>query len=386
MLTLITNADIYAPEPLGTGSVLLGGGKILFAGPGVPEIDDALVAERLDLEGQKLIPGLIDAHVHTIGGGGEGGFSTRVPAVELSRFTRFGVTTVVGLLGNDDETRSTANLLAGTRALREQGLSAWCWTGGYHIPPTTLTGSVRSDIVHIDCIIGLGELAISDHRSSQPTIDELARLASEVHVAGMLSGKAGIVHLHLGDGERGLDMVRRLLSETELPPGVFHPTHVNRRKALFDEACDLSRQGVTIDLTAVPVEHGDEWSAADAWQFYHERGCPPGNVTVSSDSGGCLPRFDHNGRMIEMGVGTSTALMQWLQELCARGHQLDRVLPAITSNVSTLLKLPAKGRIAAQMDADLVCLDESLHIQHVMAGGKWMVREGVPVIKGIFEG
>ena len=66
MLTLITNADIYAPEAVGTGSVLLGGGKILFAGPGVPGIDDALVEERLDLEGKKLIPGLIDAHVHTI--------------------------------------------------------------------------------------------------------------------------------------------------------------------------------------------------------------------------------------------------------------------------------------------------------------------------------
>ena len=73
---------------------------------------------------------------------------------------------------------------------REEGLSAWCWTGGYHVPPTTLTASVRSDIVHIDCVIGLGELAISDHRSSQPGYDELARLASEVHVAGLLSRRA----------------------------------------------------------------------------------------------------------------------------------------------------------------------------------------------------
>jgi len=386
MLTLITNADIYTPESIGNGSVLLGGGKILFAGPGLPAMDDALLKEKLDLEGKKLIPGLIDAHVHTIGGGGEGGFSTRVPAVELSQFTRFGVTSVVGLLGNDDETRTTANLLAGTRALREQGLSAWCWTGGYHLPVTTLTGSVRSDIVHIDCVIGLGELAISDHRSSQPTFDELARLASEVHVAGMISGKAGIVHLHLGDGGRGLDLIQRLLSETELPPGVFHPTHVNRRKALFDQACDLSQQGVTIDLTAFPVEHDDEWSAEDAWQLFHERGCPPANVTVSSDSGGCLPRFDEHGRMTQMGVGTSAALMQWLQELCARGYQLEQVLPAITSNVSTLLSLPGKGRIAPDMDADLVCLDDSLQVQHVMAGGQWMVRDGVAVIKGMFEG
>ena len=52
-------------------------------------------------------------------------------------------------------------------------------------------------------MIGIGELALSDHRSSQPTRDELLRIASDAHVAGMISGKAGIVHLHLGDGERG---------------------------------------------------------------------------------------------------------------------------------------------------------------------------------------
>ena len=87
-----------------------------------------------------------------------------------------------------------------------------------------------------------------------------------------------------------------------------------------------------------------------------------------------------------MGVGTSAALMQWLRELCERGHQLEQVLPAITSNVSSLLSLTGKGRIAPDMDADLVCLDESLQVQHVMAGGQWMVQDGVAVIKGRFEG
>ena len=70
-------------------------------------------------------------------------------------------------------------------------------------PPVTFTGSVRDDIVFLDPVIGVGELALSDHRSSQPTQDELLRIASDAHVAGMISGKAGILHLHLGDGERG---------------------------------------------------------------------------------------------------------------------------------------------------------------------------------------
>lgn len=386
MLTLIENANIFAPEPLGIGTVLLAGNRILQAGPGLADIGPGLIGERIDLRGQALIPGLIDCHVHVTGGGGEDGFSTQAPAVPLSQFTLNGVTAVVGLLGTDDETRGTAGLLARTRALREEGLSAWCWTGGYHVPPTTLTGSVRKDIVNIDCVIGLGELAISDHRSSQPTFDELARLASEVHVAGLLSRKAGVLHLHLGDGERGLALVRRLLAETELPPRLFHPTHVNRRKALFEEACALSRDNVVIDVTAFPVAEGeDAWSAADAWERYHDAGCPAENLTISSDGGGCLPEFDANGEMVKMDFATSAGLPDALRELAARGHALDTVLPAMTSNVARLLKLAGKGRIAPGADADLVCLDDALGVRHVMAGGRWMVQDGAPVVKGAFE-
>jgi beta-aspartyl-dipeptidase (metallo-type) len=386
MLTLIKNADIYAPEPLGIGHLLLGGGKVLYVGMQEPVLDASMLADTLDLEGAALIPGLIDCHVHVTGGGGEDGFSTQAPPVPLSRFTRHGVTSVVGLLGTDDETRSTANLLARVRALREEGLSAWCWTGGYHVPPTTLSGSVRTDIVNIDCIIGLGELAISDHRSSQPSFDELARLASEVHVAGLISRKAGVLHLHLGDGPRGLELVRRLIDETELPARVFHPTHVNRTKELFEEACALSLDGVVVDVTAFPVaEDEDAWSAADAWVHFHERGCPAENLTVSSDGGGCLPVFDRNGQMVKMDFATSAGLPETLRELLGRGYSLDQVLPSMTSNVSRLLKLENKGRIEAGADADFVCLGNAFEVSHVMARGQWMVKDQVPVVQGMFE-
>lgn len=384
--TLLRNAHVFAPEDLGLRQVLVAAGRVLWIGA----VDDAAPSlpdlEVVDFDGKRLIPGLIDAHAHVTGGGGEGGFATRVPPVPLSAFTAAGVTTVVGVLGTDDLARSPGELLASTYALREQGLGAHCWCGGYHVPPVTLTGSVRGDIVYLDPVLGVGELAISDHRSSQPTFDEFVRIASECHVAGLMTGKAGVLHLHLGDGVRGLDLVRRALDETELPARVFHPTHVNRRKALFEEALALARRGCTVDVTAFPVEDGeDAWSAEDAWERYRAAGAPPERLTISSDAGGCLPTFDHEGRLCRMDVGASRALPQALRTLLARGHALDAVLPAFTSNVARLLRLAGKGVVAAGGIADLVVLDADGAIADVMAQGAWHVRDGAIVRRGLFE-
>ena len=196
MLKLITNANLFAPEAMGICHVLVAAEKIIYIGSHLPVVDAAVDVEVTDLEGATLVPGFIDGHAHITGGGGETGPASRVPPVFLSQFTQFGVTSVVGVLGTDDLTRNTQSIQA--YGLRAEGMSAWCHTGGYHLPLTTLTGSARGDIVFIDPIIGVGELAISDHRSSQPTLDEFLRIASKAHVAGLMSGKAGIVHIHIG--------------------------------------------------------------------------------------------------------------------------------------------------------------------------------------------
>ena len=385
MLTLITNARVFAPEDLGVCHVLIGGGRILRISSERIDVP-ADSAHVVDLEGRRVVPGFIDGHAHVTGGGGEDGFRTRVPSLSIDRFTAAGVTSVVGVLGTDDTTRDTRALLAQTMALREEGMGAWCHTGGYHVPPVTFTGSVRDDIVFLDPVIGVGELAISDHRSSQPTLNELLRIASDAHVAGMIAKKAGIVHLHLGDGERGLDLVRQCLSETELPARVFNPTHVNRRKALFEESLALAARGCSVDVTAFPVEDGeDAWPADIALGRYLDSGAPPDRVTISSDGGGCLPVFNERGEMLKMDIGQPASLISTLQALLADGRRLAEVLPAFTSNVADILRLSDRGQIHEQYIADLVVLGEDSSISDVMVTGAWHVRNGQQQIFGQFE-
>src|SRR4030095_12064969 len=278
-------------------------------------------------------------HVHVTGGGGEAGFRTRVPPVPLSRFTGAGITTVVGLLGTDDVARGPGELLATLYALREEGLNAYGYAGGYHVPPATLTGSVRGDLVFVDAWIGTGGAGIAIPPWSQPTLDELLRIASECHVAGVMTGKAGVLHLHLGDGARGLELVREALRTSELPARVFNPTHVNRRRALFTQALDLARQGCTVDITAFPVEEGeDAHPAAEALERYHAASAPADRVTISSDAGGCLPCFDAEGRVTHMDVGSSGALLETLRAALDRGLSLAAALPAVSTHLSRPLR------------------------------------------------
>jgi beta-aspartyl-dipeptidase (metallo-type) len=320
-MELLRNADLYDPAPRGRAHLLIAGESIAWIGTEVPAGLGALVEER-DLEGRRVIPGLIDCHVHLTGGGGEAGPATRVPPLGLSR----------------------------------------------------------------DLVIGVGELAISDHRSSQPTLDELLRIAGDAHVGGLMTGKAGILHLHVGNGKRGLEPVRQALKTTEIPARVFNPTHVNRRKDLFQEALELARQGCTIDVTAFPVDKGeDAWSAPEAVTRYLEASLPAEHLTVSSDGGGCFPAFDDEGLPIGMDVGRPAALAGALKALLDCGQPLDRILPAFTSNAARLLLLHKKGRLRTGMDADLVVLDSDGSIEDVMARGRWHVLSGSQVVRGTFE-
>lgn len=383
MLHLLRNASVFAPTPLGAVDILLAGGQIAAIGPKLSAPSAGWPVEEHDLSGYVIVPGLVDLHAHLGGGGGEGGAHTRVPPLQLTALSLAGVTTTVGLLGTDGTTRSLADLLAVARGLEHFGVTALCYTGSYEVPPHTLTGSVRGDIVHVDRIVAVGELALSDHRSSQPTLDELLRVGADAHVAGMMTGKAGVVHLHMGDGPRGLDLIRQALA-TEIPARTWHPTHCNRNHALWAEAKDLTKRGCFIDVTTGPDdEHGP--GAVTAILDYLRSGYDPARLTLSSDGGGCFPDFDADGVLLGMGVGSPATLLDTVRGLVAAGLPLNQALAPCTATAATLFRLHTKGRVAVGADADLVVLDQALNLRSTIANGRFLVRDGAPIVHGMFE-
>ena len=378
MMKFIQNIDVYAPQHLGQKDVLTVNDKIVKvtdAGTiqGVtlfPEL------EIVDGTGKILTPGFIDCHVHVLGGGGEGGFDNRTPEATMEGLTKFGVTTVVGCLGTDGIGRDMCALVAKTKGLNEQGMTAYCYTGSYQIPVRTLTDSITKDIMMIQEIIVTGEIAISDHRSSQPTFEEFARVAADTRLGGVLSGKAGIINVHLGDSLRCMDLIERVIDETEIPASQFLPTHVNRNEMLFRKAITYALKGGAVDFTGnEDIDYWeticDEVRVCNGMKRMLDAGVNPNRITISSDGQGSLPIYNKQGEFLGMGVGQSSCLLKEVKECVERADiPLEIALSAITSNPAETLNLKGKGKIEEGNDADLCILDQKLQITEVIAKGK----------------
>ena len=388
MITLIRGGEVFAPEPLGRKDVLLAGGVIeAVAGPGSLTADGC-GAEIVDAAGMRVVPGLIDPHVHILGGGGEGGPATRSPEIRVEDIVASGVTTVIGCLGTDGITRHMTSLLAKARALDVEGVSTFIYSGSYGIPVQTLTGSVRSDLVLIDKVIGAGEIAVSDHRSSQPVFDEIARLAAECRVGGLLGGKAGILHLHLGDGKRRLELLFRLIRETEIPVTQVIPTHVSRNPELFEQGLEWVAAGGSIDITVGPEPApGDpDVGFEDVIEAFVQRGLPLTRMTASSDSNGSMPVFDAAGRLVRLTIATEGDLLRKLREAVGTGLlPLETAVRVFSTNAADFYKLGRKGRIEPGRDADILLLDGGLGLVDVFARGKRMMAAGRLLARGTFS-
>jgi beta-aspartyl-dipeptidase (metallo-type) len=383
MLVLIKHGEVYDPEPIGPASILIANDRIAKIG----SIDESAVHrlgldfEVVDATGCIVAPGLIDPHVHLIGAGGEGGFATRVPEVQLSELLRAGMTTIVGCLGTAGTTRSLTALLAKARGLEEEGITTYIYTGNFEVPPPTITDSVQNDVVLLDKVIGAGEIAIADWRSAEPSPRELARLVYETSVGGLLSGKAGVTHFHTGSGKQRLGLLHRLLEEFEIEAKYLYPAHVSRSEALMDDAIALAKKGAFVDMDTT------EGGLARWLTYYREHGGVATQLTISSDGHTALPQHDGEGREIGLRPATPyTTYQQVVDCIVEHGMAPEDVLPYLTVNPAKALQLRNKGRLREGMDADVLVLRKpKLAIEHLFARGRPMIKDARLLAKGTFE-
>ena len=387
MLILIQNAEVYAPDSLGRKDVLLAASKILAIEDRIdPPV--GLEVKVIDASGLKLVPGFIDAHVHIAGAGGEGGPATRTPEMQLSEMISAGVTTVIGCLGTDGFGRSVEGVLMKVKALRAEGVSAWMYTGSYQVPTPTITGDAARDIMMIEEVIGVGEVAISDHRSSCPSNKELTRLTAHARVAGMLSGKSGILNIHMGDAKDPFRPLYNVVENSEMSLRQFLPTHINRNDYIFEDAKIYGKKGyLDITTSSYPYYPDEEIKPATALRLLLEAGIPIEHITFTSDACGSLPGFDPvTGELTKVETGLPSANLREVRDaVLVEGLPLETALRVLTSNPATILKLKQKGRIAIGLDADVLLLNENLEIHSVIALGQIVVEDGVLLKKGMYE-
>ena len=375
---LLKNCDLWAPEHLGRRDVFVAGGKIVAV---EPELSiDFPGLETIDMKGAKVVPGLIDQHIHVTGGGGEGGWQSRCPELVFSELVRAGVTTFLGVSGTDSMSRSIENLLAKVRGLSEEGATGWMWTSNYAYPPTTITKDVKSDLFAIPEVLGV-KIALGDHRSSWPTKEELLRLASEVRIAGMLTGKVGFVHVHLGDHPVAFDLMEACIA-TGIPAKHFRPTHTGRHPEVFRRACEFAKAGGIMDITTGGGNYLG--TAAETLRAALAAGVPAERITLSSDGHGSMPRFNDAGEMVGLAVGLINCNKETIGEL-SKDLGLEAALRFMTTNVAEALNLTEKGAIVPGADADLLVVDDAFEPQWVFMRGRIAMRDGEILMKGTFE-
>jgi beta-aspartyl-dipeptidase (metallo-type) len=385
-MILIKNCVVYAPENIGKKDILIAGKKIIAIKDKI-ELQTDINIKIIDASDMIIFPGFIDGHVHIAGAGGEGGPATRTPEIQLGDLLKGGITTVIGCLGTDGITRNVESVLMKAKALKEDGISAWINTGAYQVPTPTILGDVAKDISLIDEVIGVGEIAIADHRSSFPMVEELIRLAELARVGGMLGGKAGVVNLHMGDAKNPFNLIYEAVEKSELNFSQFLPTHCNRNDYIFEDAKEYGKKGF-VDITASSYPYFPEYEVkpSKAIDELVKSGVPIEHITMTSDGGGSLPDFDENGNLVKLVSGPPASIFRETIDLIRNEKMpIEKAILPVTKNPATILKLKNKGQIKENFDADVIVLSKDFEIIHLIANGTMMIENKKIIKKGYFE-
>ncbi len=322
MLLLIVNGDVFTPAPNGRISVLIANDRIVHIG----SLDAAAiqasgaVVHLLDATGWLVVPGLV------------------LPRTYLDEPTPPpGVTTVVAT-SPARHARSPHHLLNRLQQLRGEGFGAFLWSGGNGASP--ITTSLRNDILLIDEVIGIGESLLSDLRAPELAALDLARTATEGHLAALETGKAGLLHLAVGSGKRRMARLFEAIRSFDVEPGWFYPSITSLTPELLQEAAELTQRGTPADLTTPTDED--------------------------------LLRMREAGADLALTTISGSSPLATIRALVAGGaSSVEEALALATSNPARILKLAHCGEIAPGKRADVLLLDrQTLELKQTIRAGK----------------
>lgn len=377
---LIKNIHLYAPEDKGITNILICGEKVAAIAPDLSPT--GIPVEIIDGDGMIAMPGLIDQHVHIIGGGGQTGYFSLAPEVPLSKLVECGTTTVVGLLGTDGFVKTLPQLYAKTKALCQDGISAYMLTGYYGLPTPTLTDCIANDLIFIDKVIGC-KIAMSDDRSSYPTKLELLRIIQQVRLGGFTGAKGGVMHIHLGALPDGISLLLEIAREYPSLIGYISPTHMGRTHDLFLQGIQFAKLGGMIDISTGGTKYCEPYETVLEGL---EAGVSIENMTFSSDgNAGVRRKNPATGEDTYKIAPLDKNLEQTIKLVTEGGLSPADAFKLITANPARNMKLPGKGRIAVGLDADIALFDDTWQLQGVVARGCQLMRDGKVVKKGNFE-
>ena len=256
------------------------------------------------------------------------------------------------------------------------------YTSNYHYPPTTLTGSVPNDLFMVPEVLGC-KIALGNHRSSFPTLQNVLALLADIRVGGMISGKLGVLHIHLGNIPGPFEMFAEMV-KMGMPIRHIRPTHCSREENVLNAAIGFALKGGRIDFTtgADCCLGKPELAVIKAL----EAGVDAQLITMSTDGHGSMPRFNAKGEMVGLGVGgVEGNLEATLRLIKDYNMPIAKALSFTTKNVAQGLNLMNVGVVKTGAIGNACLFDADWTLTDVFSKGRQMMKDGEIIVRGTFE-
>jgi len=202
-------------------------------------------------------------------------------------------------------------------------------------------------------------------------------------LGGFTSNKTGILHLHVGVLESGIEVLLEIARKYPTLVQHISPTHVIRTKALFEQAIQFAKRGGMIDVSTGGTQYDEPYKCV---LYALQQGISVDSMTFSSDGRGGVRRIDpKTGEDSYRPAPFHRNYTEMVKLVKEGGLPLEQALCLITSSPAKNLKIPDKGHILEGYDADLCVLDQELKLTAVFAKGTLMMTDSKVIRKGKYE-